>query len=269
MSAQNSIAGSSSRPLAVIVMSQPKVAIVAVASRFEQGVDETEGWMDLAVRTLQKEGMDVLAVKPVLTDRANTQSVVAQLRSEDFDLLIVMNGTWAADSLQIDIIKDLTTPRLLWALPFPKTFSLASVQHLGSVLTQLKMTFSYLYGAPDDEAVARKILRQAKIARLANLWNGMRVGKIGRRFTWRTMGPADITYDELDLQQTGGPNPVHIDIDELFDLAAKVPDNQAKQLIEALRKNGKLGNVEVKEKALVEAAKIYFAQKELINFLIF
>jgi len=246
-------------------MSQPKVAIIAVASKFEQGVDETEGWMDTAVRTLKHQGLDVVAVKPVLTDRSNTESAIEQLRSEKFDLLVIMNGTWAADSLQIDIIKEFPTPRLLWAVPYAKTFSLASVQHLGSVLRQLEISFSYVYGAPDDEGVAQKILRQAKISNLANLWNGMRVGKIGRRFTWRTMGPADITYDELDLQLAAGPNPVHIDIDELFDLVGKVPDNQAKQLIETLRKSGKLGNVEVKEKALVEAAKVYFAQKELIK----
>jgi len=246
-------------------MPQLKAALIAVASVYEQGVQETEGWMDIAVRSLKNQELDVLAIRPVLTDRSRVKSIIEGLKREQFDLLVIMNGTWAADALQIDVMKEFSKPTLLWALPYPKTYSLASVQHLGSVLKELGIRFNYVYGAPDDENVARKVVRLAKIAQLANLWNGMRVGKVGRRYAWRTMGPADITYDELDLELAAGPNPVHIDLDELFAITSKIPDKQASQLIDTLKKNEKLGKVEVKEKPLLEAAKVYFAAKELIK----
>ena len=52
-------------------MLQPKVAIVSVASVYEQGFEETERWMDIAVRSLQQQGLGVVSIKPVLfTDRA-------------------------------------------------------------------------------------------------------------------------------------------------------------------------------------------------------
>jgi L-fucose isomerase-like protein len=246
-------------------MLQLTVALVAVASVFEAGVHETEGWMDTAIRNLEKQNLRVVAAKPVLTDRSNVGQTIERLRAERFELLVIMNGTWAADSLQVDIIREFSKPTLLWALPYPKTYSLASVQHLGSVLKELRIRFNYVYGAPDDIDSAKSIARFAKIAGLASLWNSMRVGKVGRRYTWRTMGPTDITYDELDLEPAPGPNPVHIDLDEFFALVGKIPDSQASELIGTLKKNGKLGKVEVKEKPLLEAAKAYFAAKELIK----
>jgi L-fucose isomerase-like protein len=246
-------------------MSQPKIGLVAVASIYEAGVDEVEGWMDSAIKHLQNKEAKVIGIKPELTDFSKLKRTVDQVKIEDVDLLLIINGTWASDSLQIAIIKEISKPTLLWALPYPKTFSLASVQHLSSVLKWLGIRFDYVYGSPDDEAVINRITKMAKISQLVNLWSRMRVGKVGRRFTWRTMGPADITYDELDLELTPGPSPIHIDIDELFTLVSKVSDSKAKELIDNMKKNRKLGLVEVKEKALIEATKVYFAVKELIK----
>jgi L-arabinose isomerase len=79
------------------------------------------------------------------------------------------------------------------------------------------------------------------------------------------MGPTDTTYDELDLELSSGPSAIHIDIDELFSITFKINDEKAKDLINQMKQNGKLGIVEVKEKALIEAAKVYFAIKELIK----
>lgn len=246
-------------------MSPLKVGFVTVASVYEAGVDESEGWMDSAVKNLQKKGLEVIAVKPVLTNQSNLKAVIDQLKTENIDLLVIMNGTWAADSLQLKLMKNIGKPTLLWALPYPKTYSLASVVHLGSILKELGIYFKYVYGAPEDEQASNQVVKVAQIAQLANLWKSMRVGKVGRRFTWRTMGPADITYDELDLELYPGPSATHIDIDELFSITSKITDEEAKNLINYMKENGKLGIVEVKERALIEAAKVYFAIKELMK----
>lgn len=242
-----------------------KIGFVAVASIYEAGVDESEGWMNSAVRNLQTKGVEVVAAKPVLTDKSNLKKVLDQLRTKNVDLLVVMNGTWAADSLQFELIKAIGKPAILWALPYPKTYSLASVIHFGSVLRESGIYFKYVYGSSDDKQCLSEVVKTAQIAQLANLWRNMRIGRIGRRFTWRTMGPADTTYDELDLELHSGPSAIHIDIDELFSITAKVDDGKAKDLINHMKREGKLGIVEVKEKALVEAAKVYFAVKELMK----
>jgi L-fucose isomerase-like protein len=246
-------------------MSQHKVAIVTVASIFEQGVQEVEGWMDTAVRTLEHQDLKILGIKPVLlTDRLNVQEVVNRLRKESFDLLVVLNGTWTSEVLQIDLVRNVKKPVLLWALPIPRTYSLSSIIHAGSILKEMSIPFTYVYGAPDDETVARKIARLAVVARLATLWGTMRVGRIGKRYAWRTAGPFDVTYEELDLQQSG-PTAVPIDIDEFLDSANQVTDDKANQLLATLKKNGKVGKVEVDQKLLLQAAKLYYASKELIQ----
>ena len=214
-----------------------KIGFATVASVYEAGVDEAESWMDSAVKNLQKKGVEVIAAKPVLTDQSNLKEVVNQLKDENIDLLVVLNGTWAADSLQFELIKNIVKPILLWALPYPKTYSLASVLHLSSILKELGIYFKYVYGSPEDEQALSKVVKTAEIVRLANLWNSMRVGKVGRRFTWRTMGPADITYDELDLESYLGPSAIHIDIDELFSITSNIPDGKASDFINHMKKN--------------------------------
>jgi L-fucose isomerase-like protein len=246
-------------------VSRPRIGLVAVASIYEAGVDETEGWMDTAASQLKRKGLEVLAIKPVLTDQAGVRPAVERLRKDRIDLLVIINGTWAADSVQVNIIKEVWKPTLLWALPYPKTFSLASVQHLGSVLKELGVGFDYVYGSPDDESVISRISETAKLSQLASLWGTARIGKVGRRYTWRTMGPADITYDELDLELSPGPIAVHIDMDELQSLVARVPDSNARELVDSMRKSNKLGVLEGNEKALIEVSKLYFAVKEMIN----
>ena len=246
-------------------MSRQRIGLIAVASIYEAGVDETEGWLDTAAAQLGRKGLEVLAIKPVLTDQSNVEPAVEQLRKEHVDLLVILNGTWTADSLQINIIKEICRPTLLWALPYPKTFSLASVQHLGSVLRELGVGFDYVYGSPDDGHVIDRICKTAEISQLASLWGHARIGRVGRRSTWRTMGPADITYDELDLELSPGPIAVHIDMDELFSLVGKVPDSKARELMDSMKKNNKVGVLEGNEKALVEVSKVYFAVKDLIG----
>jgi L-fucose isomerase-like protein len=242
-----------------------KIGFVTVASVYEAGVDESESWMDSAIMNLQKKNVEVIAAKPVLTNQSNLKKVLDQLKTENIDLLVIMNGTWAADSLQFELIKNTGKLALLWALPYPKTYSLASVLHLGSILKELDIYFKYVYGAPDDEQALSQVVKTAEIAQLANLWNIMRVGKVGRRFTWRTMGPTDITYDELDLELHSGPSALHIDVDELFSITSKIPDEKAKDFINHMNEKGKLGTVEANERALIEATKVYFAIKRLIK----
>ncbi|RLI44611.1 hypothetical protein DRO69_06980 [Candidatus Bathyarchaeota archaeon] len=246
-------------------MSKIKIGFVTVASVYEVGVDEAEKLMDMAIENLQNKGLAVIAAKPVLTNHSNLNAIIKQLKNEDICLLVLMNGTWTADSLQVDLIKSINKHTLLWALPYPATYSLASVIHVGSILSELGIPFSYVYGTPDDEQAINKVIQTARIAKLAELWKHMKVGKIGRRFTWRTAGPTDITYDELDLKLSQGITAVHIDIDELFLLVKNITDKTAKGFINHLKQQGKLGVIEVEEKILIDAVKVYFAVKELMK----
>jgi L-arabinose isomerase len=245
---------------------QPKVALVTVASTYEQGFEDAEKWMDMAERNLRAQQLVVYAAKPVLfTDRLNVKSVCEKLKTEQFDLLIILHGTWTTDALQFEVMQQFSKPTLLWALPFPKTYSLPSIIHFGSVLKQLGIRFSYVYGAPEDQKTLQRIAGLAKVSRLTNLWNGMRVGRVGRRSAWRVMGPFDTTYDELDWELARGPRSVTIDIKEFLTLADNIPDNKAREIVENLKKNGKVGTVEVEEKLLLDAARIYSASKDVIK----
>lgn len=246
-------------------MCKIKIGFVTVASVYETGVNDAENLMNIAIENLQNKGLAVITTKPVLTNHSNLNAVIEQLKNEDICLLVLMNGTWTADSLQVDLIKSVNKPTLLWALPYPATYSLASVIHVASILSELGIPFSYVYGAPDDEQAIEKVTQTARIAKLAELWKNMKVGKIGRRFTWRTAGPTDITYDELDLKISQGITVVHIDIDELFLLMKNVTDETAKGFIENLKQQGKLGIIEVEEKTLIDTIKVYFAIKEVIK----
>jgi len=68
------------------------------------------------------KGSKVIAAKPVLTNQSRLLEVVNIIKREDIDPLIIMNGTWSADSLQIEIVSEVRRPLLLWALSYQKLF---------------------------------------------------------------------------------------------------------------------------------------------------
>lgn len=243
----------------------PKVGLVVVASRVESGGERAEALHREAVHQLSAAGVRVVAPGATVWDAADAQRAVNDLRDAELDLLVILHCTWVVDSLQFQLVRSIRAPVLLWALPYPETYSFACVQHFASVLWHNDLHYRWVYGLPNEDGPIATISQTAHTAMVAGQYRTTNVGLVGPRPTWRVAGPQDMTYDEWDIASTLGVNVLHIQMEDLLTRAADKTDTQAAEVLTAIEKAGRIGRVEVGNDRLLHSARMYLAAKEMIE----
>ncbi len=147
-------------------MKKPKVALVAMASKFESGGERAEEILKEAIKYLEKKGMEVNAYEKTVWDPADAFTAVDYLSKNQPDLLVMLHITWVLDSLQYIFVNNLKCPIVLWGIPYPETFSIGCVQHFGSILWEHGFNYKYVYGLPQDADLINKIAKYANIAQI-------------------------------------------------------------------------------------------------------
>ena len=246
-------------------MRKPNVAVIAVANRFESGGERGNDLLNRADRALAVAGMETIKADRMIWNTADALAVVDDLKDRKPDLLVIIHASWVQDSVQYLFVNNLSCPIVLWAVPFIETYSLGCVQHFASILTENGITFRHVSGLPEDVALIKEIAGFAKSAAVVTDVRSMRIGLIGPRDTWRTASAQDMVQDEWDFSNTFGTTIVHIEIDELIDLANAQDSGSAAETLAAIRSSGRIGKVEVDDARLERAAQVYLASKVLFE----
>ena len=165
-------------------MSKPKVAVVAVASRLENGGQRGEALLSGSRNALEKRGLEVVAASRLVWDAADALAVVDELKPAAPDLLVIVHATWVCDTIQYLLVNTVACPPVLWAVPYTETFSLACVQHFGSILRQNHIDYWYVCGLPEDGEAVGTVTRLARTAATAARLKKARIALIGPRQTW-------------------------------------------------------------------------------------
>ena len=246
-------------------MTKPKIALVGVACHFESGGERAGNLVKNAEIKLKQSGLEVERCSKIVWDAADALEAVDQFIKTDPDLLVILHSTWVLDSLQYIFINNMDCPVVLWGVPYTETFSIGCVQHFASILHEHGIVYKYVYGLPEDKDLTNKISSFASVASIYKNLKNSRIALIGPRQTWRVAGSQDMTYEEWDMSKTFGVTIVHIEMDELLDLAEEQTDEAAVKVLEDLKKNKRIGVVEVEEERMLYAAKVYLGLKELYN----
>ena len=246
-------------------MKKPKVALVAMASKFESGGERSEKILKEAIKSLEKKGIEVNAYEKTVWDPADAFAAVDYLSKNQPDLLVMLHITWVLDSLQYIFINNLKCPIVLWGIPYPETFSIGCVQHFGSILWEHGFNYKYVYGLPRDADLINKINKYATIAQVYKKLNTLRIALIGPRQTWRVAGSQDMTSEEWEFSKKFGVTIIHIEMDEILERAKKQEKSVAEQTLLNFRKQHKMGKSIAGEENLLYAAKVYLATKEIFQ----
>ncbi len=246
-------------------MRKPNVAVIAVANRFESGGERGDDMLNRADRALAVAGMETIKADRMIWDTADALAVVDVLKDRKPDLLVIIHASWVQDSVQYLFVNNISCPVVLWAVPYMETYSLGCVQHFASIMTENGLTFWHVSGLPEDAVLIEEIAGFAASAAIAADVHEMRIGLIGPRDTWRTAGAQDMVQDEWDFSNTFGTTIVHVEIDELIDLADAQEAGAASETLAAMRSAGRIGAVEVDDARLERAARIYRASKVLFE----
>lgn len=246
-------------------MSNAKVGLVAVASHAESGGERAEGILKKAKEKLENCGLEIETGKKVIWDSADAIQVAEQLAQQGLDLLAIIHATWVPDTIQYLLVNIVKVPVVLWGVPFTETFSIACVQHFGSVLCERKTFYKYVYGLPDDGEVVSLIGNFALTANVAKDLRDARIALIGPRQTWRVAGPQDMTSEEWDLTDCFGAKIIHIEMEELLKEAEGKSKKEADQVLQGMRQSKRVGKIEVDEERLIYACKLYLGIKDLFE----
>ena len=246
-------------------MTKPKVAVVAVASRFESGGERAPEILENARKKLAASGLEVAVSPKIVWDAADALEAAGSLAAGGPDLLVIIHVTWVQDSLQYLFVNTVPCPLLLWAVPYTETFSLGCVQHFGSVLSENGLPFRYVYGLPDDRNLVLVVRDYALTAAAFRAVRHSRIALIGPRQTWRAAGPQDMSIEEWGLSRTFGMTIVHVEMEELLARTAEQAHAAAEDVLKEMKSNKRLGKTGADTERLLHAAKVYLGVKELFG----
>lgn len=246
-------------------MKKPKVALVAMASRFESGGQRAEEILKGAIASLKEKGLEVNAYQETVWDPADAFKAVDYFSKQQPDLLVLLHITWVLDSLQYIFINNLKCPFILWGIPYPETFSIGCVQHFGSILWEHGFNYKYVYGLPQDSTLINEITKYATMAKIYKKLNSIRIALIGPRQTWRVAGSQDMTSEEWEFSKKFGTTIIHIEMDEILERAKKQEKSVAEQTLLNFKKQQRMGKSIAGEENLLYAAKVYLAIKEIFQ----
>lgn len=243
-------------------MKKIKVGLVAVTCKFESGGERGEDLLVRAKKEMEKAGMEVVVYPDLIWDAAGALDACDKLKAAKVNSLVIMDITWVLDSTKYLFTTLLNIPTVYWAVPFTETFSIGCVQHYGSILKAMGFTYEYVYGLPEEPAVIEGIRSYAQVGTTVEMAKDMIIGLIGPRQTWRVCGPQDMSKEEWDFTKKTGITIVHIEMEEVLDIAKKVSDADAQKTLKTLL--ARTGKVVAGEAAMLWMTKVYTAVKEIM-----
>jgi L-fucose isomerase-like protein len=245
-------------------MRSPRLGFLTTVSQIEAEADKAEERMNTAINSLKKQSLDLYCAESVIKSQLDALEATGKLREHNIDALAIMVANWTSDAVILSAATELKVPILLWAVPFPATYSLGTVVHAASVLRELGIKYRYVYGDPADQDTAKRVANLAKTTSIVNSLKDARIGMVGPRPTWRISGPCDTTYDELDIRLKFGAEIVHIDAATLASEASEISDADAETALNRMRTENKIGKIEVKDTVMLQAAKMYLGIRKFM-----
>lgn len=244
-------------------MMETKTGLVTVASHYESGGQRADELAASAVKALNAKNITAVAASKTVWDAADAIDVCRELKAQGVDSLTIILSTWVTDSLLYVLVHEMQLPTVFWGVPYTETFSIGCIQHFGSVLTTHGIPFDYVYGLAEDEAAVEKVAKIAEAGRIIKAVKNMKLALVGPRQTWRVAGPQDTTNEEWEFSEKFGTTLVHIEMEEITDLAEKISDEKAKDTLCCLKK--RTGRVLADDETMLHLTKVYLAVKQIVE----
>jgi L-fucose isomerase-like protein len=238
---------------------KPKVGFFMMVHPYEEGAEKAPELFRRALGNLIKIGAEVVEADEVVEDEKSALRAAKKFKKNGIDLLCLVEATWSSDYLALDILEEIEVPIITWALPGIRTGSLCGTQQLDCVLTELRKTYKFVYGAVEEENVYQKVKKYARAVSLKNHLRTTRLGLIG----YRIPGMTEVTFDEYELKSLFGPRIVHLGIDKFKESLSKISHKEVEPTWAKVK--ARVGKVNTNEEEGLHSVKAYLALKEFVE----
>jgi len=207
------------------------VGLVAIA-RPTFDVPLAQSIADGVQQQLQDAGYEVVGTgNELLMDGAGAVKAIESLTESDFDLLILLQASFADSTMAVEIAQAVQTqgsPLLLWAVPDERDGgrlrlnSLCGINLAGHALTLQNISYDYLLTLADDPTALHKIETLAKAGRASRLLSKAHIGLVGEH----PAGFDTCIYDANDLATLFGTRVTAFALSDTIQAAADADDEQ-------------------------------------------
>ncbi len=182
-----------------------RVAMVTIA-RVNFDVPLAQSVADRVLARLEYAGLRVIGTRNLLiTDALGAVRAAETLAAERFDLLLVLQATFADSSMVVQLSQpahEAGVPILLWAVPEAREGgrlrlnSLCGINLAAHALYLQGIAYDYLLADADDTVAIERAALLARASRAKNALNGVRIGVVGDAPT----GFETCHYDAAELE---------------------------------------------------------------------
>jgi L-fucose isomerase-like protein len=218
-----------------------------------------------AVRAqLVDAGFELVVETDPIADQEGARSTAKDLTVVTYDLLLILQSTFADSTLVTTLAEATKAPIFLWALPEPWTGarlrlnSLCGINLAGHALTLRGIKYGYGYGSPDDKTVMDGIRSLAMVGGLLRKLRSTRFGIVGEH----PEGMDSCHLDATTLAAKFGVTVESIPLAAVFTRSRMISEDQVGEIRRGLEKNlNNLGDLD--SHAVDGTLKVYAALKAI------
>lgn len=244
----------------------PTVALVSIA-RPTFDVPLAQSVADAVAGQLRQAGLAIVGTGPeLLMDESGAQKAIDSLHSADFDLLLLLQASFADASMAVQIaeaVQSAGAPLLLWAVPEERDGgrlrlnSLCGINLAGHALTRRGIAYDYQLCPPDAAAGVEKASQLARAGRARRVLAQARIGVVGEH----PAGFDTCAYDAVALESLFGARVVPVPLEDVLAAAAGVGDAAREAFVQ--RVDGLIPNLDELDGAATRGtAGVYAALKQ-------
>lgn len=190
--------------------------------------------------------------------------LIEYLESINPSLIIFQNLTFANSAYISEVVRYFDCNVLLWTLPEPiidggrlRLNSLTGAFSAGNTLKAFGISFSYVYGSPDERAVKKQVTAIINAAKVIYELKGLKLAQIGHTPEGFGFGRAL----DAEIMKTYGCKLISVEARELIESAKSYSDEEVKDyLLDANKRIRGLENIPGNNR--LDFARLYKAYKE-------
>lgn len=215
----------------------------------------------------KKKGLDMEYFGPVI-DIEDSEKVLTQLKTADFDFIIAHITTWTMTPVVIRVLKEYKNiPILVWGLggktegsTLVSPASPAGTSALLFPMRQFDIKYKYIYDHPDSEPKYDEVLKFAETVGAIKTLNGSKVGVMG----YCDMGLYSMMIDGIALKNQLGMDVEDIFSSEVGKIAEDMPKEEVDKVIEEMKKDLCFDS-EPKDEQLEKTARLTCALRQKVK----
>lgn len=134
---------------------------------------------------LRGADLNLIGPEVLITDLEQAKSAINALEGQSFDLAVIFQATFADSTMLMALAEAISAPLFLWAVPEDHTGgrlrlnSFCGINLGGHALTRAGYRYAYVFAAPEDPNVLKKIIPLAKAGRAQENLKQAKLGRVG------------------------------------------------------------------------------------------